>query len=124
MSDFHQQAIEDVARAMGRSPGRLGYAIKNGGLGVKAKELAYAVAQRERVLELEADYRKLAIAAHRLTSGEVYPKWAASGGGDECQHGINKAIPCAKCDVLTVREATEKAGLIQLAASAPEKAKP
>jgi len=54
MSNFHQQAIEDVARAMGRSPGRLSYAIKNGGLGVKAKELAYAVAQRERVLELEA----------------------------------------------------------------------
>lgn len=54
MSTYRQQAIEDVAKVMGRSSGRLSYAVKNGGLGVKAKELSYAVAQRERVLTLEA----------------------------------------------------------------------
>ena len=52
MSDFHQQAIEDVARAMGVSIDDVKYYMRPG---MSSSKLAvYAVAQRERVLELEA----------------------------------------------------------------------
>lgn len=60
MSDLRERATKDVAEAMGRSPGRLAYAIKNGGLGVKAKELAYAVSRQERVLQLEEKLARIA----------------------------------------------------------------
>ena len=50
MSDFHQQAIEDVAEAIGVDP----LLIRNGAKKYPDGLSAYAVAQRERVKELEA----------------------------------------------------------------------
>jgi hypothetical protein len=75
MSTYRQQAIEDVAKAMGRSSGRLSYAVKNGGLGVKAKELAYAVAQRERVIEQAAEILELEAQVARLTAPVTRHEW-------------------------------------------------
>ena len=53
MSDFHQQAIEDVARATGWSAEAVADLIQkdDGEDGTQARDLEYAVAQRERVLE-------------------------------------------------------------------------
>ena len=57
MSDFHQQAIEDVARATNWSSDDIKLFIAQAGTEYddgSDKAFAYAVAQRERVLELEA----------------------------------------------------------------------
>jgi len=57
MSDFHQQAIEDVARATNWSSDDIKLFIAQAETGYDRgsdKAFAYAVAQQERVLELEA----------------------------------------------------------------------
>src|SRR6185312_15018981 len=53
MSDFHQQAIEDVARAFNEDFETVAYAVLNPQY-ESMFSLRYAVAQRERVLEVEA----------------------------------------------------------------------
>jgi len=52
MSDFHQQAIEDVARAFDLSERYISHTLTEP-YGRDDERIAYAVAQRERVRELE-----------------------------------------------------------------------
>lgn len=53
---------------------------------------------------LGEEYKKILAAAKRLLDGGYHP-WAESGGGEECAHGINKAIPCFRCDQQLIRDA-------------------
>lgn len=59
MSDFHQQAIEDVADHFGYRTDYAAYCLRTDKpLSDEDYAFRYAVAQRERVLELEAELRQ------------------------------------------------------------------
>lgn len=72
MSDFHQRAIKDVARACGANVKEVTAFVEMSG---KLPNLtAYAVAQRERVLELEAVLRYCAINPEFALNGRLPEK--------------------------------------------------
>ena len=113
MSDFHQQAIEDVARAMGVSIDDVNYYMRPGMS--SSKLAAYAVAQRERVLELEARVNELSRGI--IQSGD----WRFMGKTPaELRKLVYEDQMRRDTKINRLAEITEDA----LAASAPEKAKP
>lgn len=46
---------------------------------------------------------KVIPAANRLIVGK-YTEWQSAGGGEECEHGYNIAIPCPACDLALFRK--------------------
>lgn len=104
VSDKREQAIKDVAAATGLHPWAIrdGLDLHNPG-GWIDRGLAYAVTQREAVLEL----REALKATQRLVDGK-YLDWTNAGGPNECLHGYADGIPFRKCDIETVRAALER----------------
>lgn len=52
--------------------------------------------------EKSRSLRSACEASLRLAT-HAYRPWSHSGGGKECEHGINKGIACRECDLAVVR---------------------